>query len=225
MKWRVGIFGTEHDQKFLNKIIESQIDDNVELVHYLKPKEFGLNTDVHTHESCIKSASSCDIAFFFINKRYGGLYQGRKFWVEHPDDWTFGLSITHVEYRKVKMNKIPTIVFVHSRTWEEIKNVFLEGNKGKISDKERYDSVRNRWTKNKYYVRNPEIYCFIREASVGIGKKHLYQSWVSVYDDFDLKNNCSNLKEKILERLISLTPDILKELINKQYINIRQVTI
>jgi len=221
-KWRVGIFGTEYDQEYLNEIAQSQIDDNVELIYFLKPKEFGKNSDVHPHESCVKSVSSCDIAFFFVNRRYGGSYQGRKFFEEHPADWPFELSVTHAEYRKAKIERIPTVVFVHSESWREVADVFLRVKKGDSSDRERYELVKKTWEKDKHYVKDPEVYCFIREAIRGLGREQSYQSWKAEYSDADLVNSCSKLREKMLNELRSLTPYILRKLANKQYDALRK---
>jgi len=216
-KCKIGIFGTDWDQEAIKKILNLHIADNIEFDHFSKPETFGIDHDTHPHQTCINFVPLCDLAFFFINKRYGGPYQGEVFWEELPDDWTFDLSVTHAEYRKAKIEKIPVIVFIHSKAYKEIGDVFLKSKDDCKSDKERYESIKNGWNRNKHYVRDSEVYCFIRETSRGMGKNQLYQSWIVEYSDADLDNNCYNLKEKIIGGIKSLTPDIMRNVANEQY--------
>lgn len=216
-KCKIGIFGTDWDQEAIKKILNLHIADNIEFDHFSKPETFGIDHDTHPHQTCINFVPLCDLAFFFINKRYGGPYQGEVFWEERPDDWTFDLSVTHAEYRKAKIENIPVIVFIHSKAYKEIGDVFLKSKDDYKSDKERYESIKNDWNRNKHYVKDSEVYCFIRETSRGMGKNQLYQSWMVEYSDADLDNNCYNLKEKIIGGIKSLTPDIIRNVANEQY--------
>ena len=214
--WRVGVFGTEYDQEYIAHIVEAEIHDSVQLVSFLKSEGFGKDHDFGTHENCIKAVGTCDTAFFFINKRYGGPYTWMKFWKEHSDDWSFHLSVTHAEYRKAKLERIPTLVFVHVGAWEEIKSTFL---KCRGPDEERYRSIKSGWVREGHYVRDPEVLCFIREASRGIGADQLYQSWIVPYSDHDVrpeKGHC-RLEQMMLAELRSQTPYVLRKLANNQY--------
>jgi len=217
LKWRIGIFGTDWDQKFLREILRCKIDDNIEFASFFKPHEFGIESNIHPHQTCVNAVPLCDIAFFFINKRYDGPYKGETFWKENPDDWPFRISVTHAEYRKAKMEKIPTIVFVHSKAYKELGDFFIKSQKGDVPDAERYESIKRDWNGGEHYVKNPEVYCFLREACRGIGEKQLYQSWISEYSDKDLGNDCQNLKKKLLDIIVGLTPHFLRKLANKQY--------
>lgn len=217
LKWKIGIFGTDWDQKYLRELLRCKIDENMEFVSFFKPHEFGIESNIHPHQTCVNAVPLCDIALFFINKRYGGPYKGETFWKEAPSDWLFRISVTHAEYRKAKMEKIPTIVFVHSQAYKELGDFFIKPKKDNESDIERYESIKKDWNENEHYVRNPEVYCFLREACRGIGEKQSYQSWISEYNDDDLGNSCQNLKKKLLENITGLTPHFLRKLANRQY--------
>lgn len=211
----VGIFGTDYDQPNIRNIKCDGIGDKIEIHHFTIPENFGIEDEIHPHQNSINAVSICDIAFFFINIRSGGPYRGDVFWEEHPDDWNFGISVTHAEYRQAKIKNIPVFVFIDEKVNNDFYTTFIEGRKSK-SDNDNYKQIRRDWSGEDHYIKDVELLCFIREALNGIGEKQLYQSWTQFYDYSKSDTDSSYLTGLVIGMIKSITPRIIRELASNQ---------
>ncbi|MDD4248942.1 MAG: hypothetical protein PHT13_07485, partial [Methanosarcina sp.] len=232
-KCRIGIFGTKDDQENLDKIIKSiDLGGNVDILRFTKTADFGID-EAHTHKTCVYALSTCNIAIFFINRRYGGKFQPDVCWeISSENDWCFEISVTHAEYRTAKELCIPTIVFIDYNTYKEYGynirerhfRVVSQNGENKESIKKNMDYIEKHWEKSNH-VQDPKLFFFINEITTGMkkdtgmNKKELYQNWKGekyVYDDLDDEKGEEELKQKIINAIKGLTPIFLRQLSEKQ---------
>ena len=216
---RVGIFGTDHDQPNIKKIVNNTIDDNIKITNFIDFESFGIEPGLHPHQQCISAVSNIDIAIFFINKNYGEPYKGDKFWKERPDDWIFDIAVTHAEYRQAQIRKIPTIVFVDSKADDDLFNSFVKGKEELSSDNDRYEMTLGEWSKVAHYIENIKLCCFIREVKRGIEENQLYPTWaITKYEYNESDRDDSYLKNLVCKAITGLTPWIIRDLSSRQAI-------
>lgn len=106
--WVISVLSTDYDlHDYRNAIIAQLKSRNVTVSAFELP-DFPVESDIHSHDSCLRALDRIDIALLIIDKRHGGIYIGDS---KH--------SITEEEYFTVVKNKKPCFVFVSKQTWDE----------------------------------------------------------------------------------------------------------
>ena len=120
--WIVSLISTDYDLKDERKVVIDFLRNNgIEVSAYEEPG-YPVNEETHSHDNCIKALKRADLAILLIKQRYGGPYY-----------ISSDISITQAEYNDLK---IPTIVLVNRRTWNERDSYRRQQKKSGISEEE-----------------------------------------------------------------------------------------
>lgn len=157
----------------------------------------------HTHESCLKEVTNCDIVILIIGSRYGGKGIPKAISAVDIDklkeksyspvalDGKDNLSVTQLEVCKAIENSIPVFAFVSELVWHD--HLVYETNKGSETiDNIKFPSIEKPETA-KYIF---EFINFLRHRSVN--NSIVSFSRVEDIENF-LKKQWSSLFQKLLE--------------------------
>ena len=106
--WIIGVISTDYDLHEYRMAVISKLKSNNVIASAFESTDFPVEPDMHSHESCLVALERTDIVIIIIDKRYGGIFY---------DDSSE--SITEEEYFTAIKNKIPCLIFVSERTWQE----------------------------------------------------------------------------------------------------------
>lgn len=129
--WMVSVLSTAYDLKeYREDVIKLLRDKGFEASAYEEP-QFPVETDMHSHDSCLVALSRVDIALVIIDKRSGGTYYN----IENGEK---KISITEAEYLKAIELGIPIYFFVSQEAYDEL-HAYKVGYK-KFCEKNKYSS-------------------------------------------------------------------------------------
>lgn len=106
--WTIGVISTDYDLHDYRRAITKKLKSDGIKVSAFEMSDFPIEPDIHSHENCLVALDRIDIALVCIDKRYGGIYYDNS-----------EKSITEEEYFAVIESKIPCLVFVSEKTWQE----------------------------------------------------------------------------------------------------------
>jgi len=106
--WVISVLSTDYDLHECRGAIIKMLETKNIVVSAFEIPGFPIESDIHSHDSCLRALGRIDIALLIIDKRYGGIYLGDS---RH--------SITEAEYLAVAESKRPCLVFVSKQTWDE----------------------------------------------------------------------------------------------------------
>lgn len=190
-KWRVFIASTDKDLEYARDSITEKIEAlGFEPVTFKQDGSFVINSELHSHDTCLRSVETSDILLLILDKRSGGSYRGKK---GNP-------SITEKEYITAINNNIPTIVLVSRKLEQERFDRVgkIREFHPRISDKELLSRLRNTKTR---YADSAKLLVFLQKIH-----KSAVGNYLSYFDGL------SQLNEKVIRRLKALTPTILRKL-------------
>lgn len=111
--WMVSVLSTAYDLKeYREAVIKLLRDKNFEVSAYEEP-QFPVETDMHSHDSCLVALDRVDFAIVIIDKRSGGTYY-------NIDSGEKRNSITKKEYFKAIERGIPIYCFVNQKAYDEL---------------------------------------------------------------------------------------------------------
>lgn len=108
--WVISVLSTDYDLHEYRSAVIDLLQSKDVIVSAFELPDFPVETDIHSHDSCITALDRSDIALLVIDKRYGGIYIG---------DSTSTQSITKEEYIAVAKSGKPCFVFVSRQAWDE----------------------------------------------------------------------------------------------------------
>ncbi|MBU7315380.1 DUF4062 domain-containing protein [Paenibacillus oleatilyticus] len=107
---KIFISSTSYDLIDLRALVVDRLQKRGHEVLYHESPTFPANLGLHSHDQCIKAIKHCDIVVCLIDRRYGGLYQGK-----------FNFSI---EPFKIKSDKVELEITIPAEklsiTWCEL---------------------------------------------------------------------------------------------------------
>lgn len=106
--WVISVVSTDYDLNNYREAITTKLKDDHVIVSAFELPDFPAEPDIHSHDSCLVALNRTDVVIVVIDKRYGGIYYDKS-----------DVSITEEEYLTAVKNKIPCLVFVSKKTWEE----------------------------------------------------------------------------------------------------------
>jgi len=189
-KWRVYIASTDYDLEYAREPIAEKIKTVGFEPVIFKKGSFVKDSELHSHDTCLRSVETSDILLLILDKLSGGSYLGKK---ENP-------SVTEKEYETAINNNIPTIIFVSQKLEQERFDrvgTIRKAHPG-ISDEELLRELKNIETR---YADSPKLLIFlqkIRKSAVG--------NYISFFND------PHQLNDEVIGRLYALTPTILRKL-------------
>lgn len=208
--WMVSVLSTAYDLKeYREDVIKWLRDKNFEVSAYEEP-HFPVETDMHSHDSCLVALSRVDIVIVIIDKRSGGTYYN----IESGEK---KISITEAEYLKAIELGIPIYFFVSQKAYDEL-HAYKEGYK-KFCEKNRYtskDSEEVRRYKEEYntgyictYVEKIETLLFIDDVQHSY-KDHATSNWM----DFFI--NRQTFLEAVERKLVGYSRKLIHRLARSQ---------
>jgi len=193
-KWRVFVASTDFDLKGARSQTRNLLFTlNFEPVMF-ENENFIIDSDIHSHETCINSVKTADILILILDKRIGGTFLGKK---DNP-------SITKMEFLTARKNDIPTVVFVNKKLEYErfVKTKEIKNLNPDINEKDLLELLENATTE---YAASGKLLAFVEEI-----RKLETSNFITFYEKE------SELTELITRRLKALTPTILRKLSNLQ---------
>lgn len=128
---RVFISSTCYDLSEIRETIENYLDGlGYETVLSDKGHIY-YQPGLHTHDSCIKEVSNCNLFILIIGGRYGGTYIS--------DD---NKSIVNAEYDAAKAEKIPIVTFIKRNVWDN-HLFFIKNKKNDTNGIIEYPAIEN----------------------------------------------------------------------------------
>jgi len=189
-KWRVFIASTDYDLEYARDSIAEKIKVAGFEPVIFKQGSFVKDSELHSHDSCLRSVETSDILLLILDKRSGGLYRGK----------TGNPSVTEKEYKTAINNNMPTIVFVNQKLEQERFDrvgTIKEAHPG-ISDKELLIRLNNTKTR---YADSAKLLVLLQKIH-----KRAVGNYISFFND------PLQLNDEVIGRLKALTPNILRKL-------------
>ncbi|MCX5870013.1 MAG: DUF4062 domain-containing protein [Deltaproteobacteria bacterium] len=150
------------------------------------------NPSIHTHDSCLREVSTCQLFVLIIGGRYGGMYKETD------------TSITNYEYREAVKSNIPVFALVENAVHTD-HHIFLTNKKEKpdIFEKISYpssDSIKifNFLDEVRKSTVNNALYPFRDFSDM---EAYLKKQWAGMMFDF-LDNRLREAHSKITNRLL-----------------------
>lgn len=197
-KWNVALISTDYDLHYLRDPIVNMLKTLEFDVTAFEEPNYPVQPYVHSHEACLLSLQSCDIAILLIDKRYGGLFFG-----EGPD------SITKKEYLEAINEGKVIIPCVNKEAWNE--RYILDKTVKQIAKDKNISIVDARENIKPSYVDNWEVLDFIEEI-----RRAVIDNFIIQFEDF------TDFKEMLKGRLQALTPFICNKIIEKQIDSVKK---
>ena len=183
--WMVSVLSTAYDLKeYREAVIKLLRDKNFEVSAYEEP-QFPVETDMHSHDSCLVALDRVDFAIVIIDKRSGGTYY-------NIDSGEKRNSITEKEYFKAIERGIPIYCFVNQKAYDEL-HAYKMGYK-KFCEKNNYNSKEvdeQQKYKEKYnkeyictYVENIQTLLFIDEIQNSY-KNYSVSNWMDFFTNIE----------------------------------------
>ena len=193
-KWRIFIASTDRDLKYARDAIFEKLNDIGYDPIMFEKSGFIIDSDLHSHTTCVETVKTCDILVLVLDKKTGGAYLGKKNEV----------SITQKEYEKAIKSNIPVIVFVNQNLEQErfgiVQNIKRE--KGKINDSQLLEEIKKSRTN---YADSPRLIHFLQVVS-----KKKTGNFITYF------NSLSDLLVGVENRLKSLSTTISRKLLSSQ---------
>ncbi len=208
--WMVSILSTAYDLKDYRQEVIAVLKKKGFSVSAYELPEFPVETNLHSHDSCLAALGRVDIAIVIIDKRSGGTYCG-------TEESTKGYTITEAEYLGAIKRGIPVFLFVNKKTYDEhhaYKKSFKKFciDEGYLS-KESKDvlSYREEFDK-KYictYVEKTQTLHFIDDVQNSF-LEHETSNWMDFY------TNVNELKDAIEGKLSGYSRMLIQRLAEAQ---------
>lgn len=204
--WMVSVLSTAYDLKeYREDVIKLLRDKKFEVSAYEEP-HFPVETDMHSHDSCLVALSRVDIAIVIIDKRSGGTYYN----IESGEK---KISITEAEYLKAIELGIPIYFFVSQKAYDEL-HAYKVGYK-KFCEKNKYssedpDEVRR--YKEEYntgyictHVEKIQTLLFIDDVQ-HLHKDHAVSNWMDFFTNREtfleaVERKLAGYSRKLIHRL------------------------
>ena len=206
--WIISVLSTAYDLKEYRKAIIDMLKRyRIEVSAYEIP-EFPVETNMHTHESCLVALRRVDIAIVIIDKRRGDIFHG-------IDDAKQQISITEAEYLEAIKRKIPVFSFVKKETQNELFRY-----KKKFDSYCKDKNITNTEDRKKLvvdfdkayecdYVEDVKTLHFVDNIQNAY-EKYMVSNWIDSFTDIDNMLCCIEGKLKGYSR------DLLQKLSEKQ---------
>lgn len=203
--WVISVLSTDYDLHEHRTAIITKLKTNNVVVSAFELPDFPVESDIHSHDNCIRALDRIDIALLIIDSRYGGIY---------INDSTH--SITEEEYFAVANSQKPCLVFISKQTWDEWHSYKTQFNAW-IKDHtytalEIEEGLPKRDFDNRYvkiHVESTKIFDFVKSI------QNSYQRF-SISNWIDQYQNIPDLLTRINGKLEGLTRHFLEELVIKQ---------
>ncbi|KTD88181.1 DUF4062 domain-containing protein [Paenibacillus etheri] len=128
---KIFISSTSHDLSDFRALIVDRLEKRGHEVIYHESPTFPANTGLHSHDHCIKAINHADIVLCIIDRRYGGIYEGKFNFAIDPFKIKAGsaeleitvpsdrLSITWCELIEAYNQNKQVMTFARQRTLDE----------------------------------------------------------------------------------------------------------
>lgn len=188
--WVIGVLSTDYDLHEYRQAVINSIKDAGALPSAFELPDFPVETYKHSHDACLTALKRTHIAILIVDKRYGGIYYGSE-----------KVSITEKEYLETVERKIPCLVFVNQKTWDERYAYYTDLNaSGEPEEKFKYVCK---------HVEKVETLQFVERLRKAFENKQV-SGWITPFNDI------SGLLLEIEGKLRGLSRFWLREIIKEQ---------
>lgn len=191
--WIIGVISTDYDLHEYRKAIISKLKNHNVMASAFEETDFPIEPDIHSHDNCLVALERTDIVIIIIDKRYGGIYYGDS-----------SVSITEKEYFAAIKNKIPCLVFVSEKTWQERHAYNIDLKKSGKREKEFQKQY------NCKYVENVQVLHLINKIQKINSHWKQNSNWITFFKDIP------DLLEKIEGKLKGLSRFWLERIVDAQ---------
>lgn len=189
--WIIGVISTDYDLHEHRIAVISKLKSNGVTVSAFETPDFPVEPDIHSHENCLVALQRTDIAIIIIDKRYGGIFYNDS-----------SVSITEKEYFAAIKNKIPCLVFVSEKTWQDRHNYKVNlKESGKREDEFQYKCT---------YVDDVRVLQLIDKI------QNINQQWKQNSNWITFFRDIRDLEEKIEGKLKGLSRFFLQGIVEAQ---------
>lgn len=208
--WIVSVLSTAYDLKDYRQEVISMLKEKGFAVSAYELPEFPVESNLHSHDTCLTALGRVDIAIVIIDKRSGGRYCG-------SEEDTKNYSITEAEYLGAIKRGIPVFLFVNPKTYDEYhsyKRLFKKfcADRGYISKKpEDLLLYREEFDKSYTctYVEKVQTLHFVDDVQNSF-LEHEVSNWMDFY------TNISELKVAIEGKLAGYSRMLIQRLAEAQ---------
>lgn len=188
--WIVALISTDYDLEDERSAIRTILSENGMEVSAFEDPSFPVVEGVHSHENCIKALNRADFAILLIKERYGG-----KYFLDQEE------SITEAEYKSLD---IPTIVFVHRKTWDE-RCIYRRQQKASKMNEEDF-AHSGQYTADKIDINTIQFVNRIQSIYTTAGRSN----WINFWD------NLEDLKKQLPAAMSSRSSTVIQWILERQ---------
>lgn len=205
--WMVSILSTAYDLKDYRKRIISMLEDKQFEVSAYELPDFPVESDKHSHDSCLIALRRADIAITIIDKRSGGIYSGTE---EDKKE----ITITEAEYLEAIKTGIPVFSCVRKNAYDELheyKKQFANYCKTHSISDDNKEEGRKVFDETYVctYVDNVKTLHFIEDIQNAYSE-NVVSNWMVHFTDID------DLMENVKGKLAGYSRALMQRLSEKQ---------
>lgn len=188
--WIIGVISTDYDLHEYRMAVISMLKKHNLMASAFEETDFPIEPNIHSHDNCLAALERTDIVIIIIDKRYGGIYYGDS-----------SVSITEKEYFTAIKNKIPCLVFVSEKTWQERHAYNIDLKKSSKEEKEFEKEY------NCKYVDNVQVIHLINKIQKINNHWKKNSNWITFFRDIpdlleNIEGKLKGLSRFLLERIV-----------------------